>query len=346
MMARKRFPVAMVPVLIVGSVISVAFTAEPLTPQEQGRYADLDGRPLQTFTNVDLADYLALRHKDLAAKGEAPDAAGEVACCANKALGQAFRLGASRFDYAESDCVVAVERALAMALSTDWDSYYKLCERLRYKEGRVDFLERNFMTLTQWVPNNAWLLCDITSELGPVNTFQHVAAPKRFYTRLSFGEREDSDKGRAKAAAKAAKVATVPDRVTTTETYIERGNVPDVLDKLQTGDVALVMRVFKSSTGEPLLDCDHMGVIVRRDDGIVNFTHAAPPCVRQQPLTEFLDRFPSVRGLKFLRPRAGALALVGDMLAQAGSVHVPSPSEEDANVARVRNARLNPSAGR
>jgi hypothetical protein len=330
----------------VGSVLAatatarLAWAAEPLSPEEAARYADLDSRPLQTFTNVDLADYLWLRSADFAARNETPDPADEVGRWATKAIGEPYRLGASRFDYSESDCVVATERAIAMALSTNWDSYYKLCQRLRHKDGRVDFLERNFMTLTQWVPNNAWLLRDITTELGPVTTFPHVAAPKRFYSRLSFGDQEDTEAGRAKAAAKAAKVAAAAERITTTEKYIARADIPGILDKLRTGDVALVMRKFQSSSGEPLIDCDHMGLVVVDDSGLPTMVHCAPPRSRQQPLTVFLKSFTFVEGFKFLRLREDAYAAAAKALGDMNpELRIPAPAELDSRASKAETGR-------
>jgi hypothetical protein len=339
-MSFRGFVIGAELILTIAAAAPVARSVEPLSPEEAARYADLEARPLQTFTNVDLADYLWLRSADFAAKGETPNPADEVGRWATKAIGQPYRLGASRFDYSESDCVVATERAIAMALSADWDSYYRLCERLRHKDGQVDFLERNFMTLTQWVPNNAWLLRDITAELGPVTTFPHLAAPKRFYSRLSFGELEDTEVGRAKAVAKAAKVAAAAERIATAETYIAREDIPGVLNKLRTGDVALVMRKFRSSTGDPLIDCDHMGIVAVREDGAVFFAQGAPPRARKEKLLTFQERFDRVAGFKFLRLVDDAKqAVANEARRVTGSAPIPTPERQDATNGAMRARR-------
>ncbi len=230
-----------------------------------------------------------------------------------------------------------VERTIALSLAASWDAYYRLCERLRHKDGRQDFLERNFFTLVQWVPNNAWLLVDITNELGPVSTFTHVANPKQFYARLAFGE-DDTDKGRAKAAAKAAKVAAVPDRVVTTETYIEAKAIPDVIVKLRTGDIVLAIRRFQPPGGTPWLDCDHMLVVVR-DGTFVDVVQSNFSGVNRKPLTRFLDAAPFVAGLKFLRLRDDASRRAQEELAKLTTLTVPSPDDQDAMARTARALR-------
>ena len=89
-----------------------------------------------------------------------------------------------QFELAESDCVSLVDRSIALALATDWQSYYRLTERLRHKDGTVTYKNRNFFTLGDWLPNNtAWLLHDITPELNGAESFTHVVRPKVFEER-------------------------------------------------------------------------------------------------------------------------------------------------------------------
>ncbi|MGB9625731.1 MAG: N-acetylmuramoyl-L-alanine amidase-like domain-containing protein, partial [Phycisphaerae bacterium] len=293
---------------------------------EQARYADLDARPLQSFTNVDVADYLALRQRYLAARGETPNPADEVAFFAVKAVGQTFRLNALRFDYAESDCVVFVERCLAMGLSTEWASYRKLAERLRYKDGVVQYRNRNFSTLGDWLPNNAWLLEDITPSLPGAEKFTHTIRPKLFrdvpipnskYVRTVFLGHDWKSKD-------------VQERE---EAYIPRKALVDALPLLRSGDVMLVIYGVDRRPG-----CDHMGVVARDEEHGVTLVHAAPPHVRRQLLTQFVDAFPRIDGFKVLRLRGDAGASVSRAVA-AMAAEVPDAVRQDEDVARTRANR-------
>ena len=320
-----------------------ASAAEPLTPTEQARYADLDARELQTFTNVDLADYLALRHKDLAAKGESPDPANEVAHYAVKALGQPYRLYASRFDYAESDCVVFVERCLAMGLSADWTTYRKLCDRLRHREGVVGYATRNFFTLGDWVPSNAFLLKDISRELGscqgPIAVgFTHVLRPKVFRDVPP-----DPVSGVATEFVGADYAS--PNKVARTEFYVPRGRLPNVLPELHTGDVALVIRRWDAPGKAPWFDCDHMGILIRGAGDTVAIAHSAPRCARLERLEAFLAQFSDVSGFKILRLVPQSREVVRYELEQRqANLTAPSATTEDSLVEAVRRARTTPAS--
>jgi len=208
------------------------------TAEQVSRYQALDARELRTFTNVELAEYLALRQQ------VAPpvSAGNEVGRCAVKSVGSPFRLHACRYDLSESDWVTFVERMIAMGCAKDWETYYRILSRLRTRDGSDDFLSRNFFTLADWVPNNTWLLEDITEKLGvSVERFTDVVRRKAFYARLRFGQ-DDTEQGRAKAAALAAKVAAAPELERHEVSYIHRDRLPSVLSNLRTGDVCLVIR--------------------------------------------------------------------------------------------------------
>jgi len=312
---------------VVGWLAAAVQAADPLTPAEQARYADLEARGLQTFTNVDLADYLALRHKDFAARGESPDPGEAIGFFAQKALGQRFRLNAVRFDYAEADCVVFVERAIAMALSPDWPTYYRLCERLRHKDGKVDYRNRNFQTLADWLPNNRWLLTDVTDTLAEdeSESFAFAVRPKVFadapaaagskYTRTVF---------------KGSDWKAPPEIIT--ESYIPKSQVWDVVASLRTGDIVLIL--YKSSGGH--LGCNHMGVVYVDADE-VSMIAGGPPAVRRIPLAGMAG-YRTVAGFKFLRLRPDARALAAAQSAAVTAQPAP-PEQEDKIVAAYRAAR-------
>ncbi len=314
---------------------------ERLSLAEVQRYQDLDSRTIQAMRNTDLGDYLSLRERVVAAEGQRFIAHDEVGRMGRRALGQSFRLNAVQFDLAEGDCVSFVNRTLAVALAKDWDSYYLLTERLRHKDGVVDYKNRNFFTLGDWLPNNAWLLDDITAELGPADnrpaqTFTHVVRPKVFeerpsapgskFTRITFkGSDYES-----------------PNKETRRDSYIPRDLVASILRELQTGNVVLVLR--NSAGGH--LGCDHMGLIIRHEDGRVMMLHSAPPEVREQELMGFLRDYKHVRGFKFLRLREGAKELAAAEVDKIrAKVPRPTAQEVDQRNAVLQSRRLAAEAG-
>ncbi len=78
-----------------------------------------------------------------------------------------------RFD--AFDCTTFVETVTALALSQKAHDFPQWLRRIRYMEGKNQFLSRNHFPCGDWVPNNAaWgLLTDITETLaGPLGTLE------------------------------------------------------------------------------------------------------------------------------------------------------------------------------
>lgn len=306
-----------------------------LNAAEQTRLADLDSRPLQQFTNVDLAEYLDLKARNGRGRATVSHPREVAGVMARRTLGQPFRLNAVQFDPAEGDCVSCVNRQLAMSLAWNWRSYVILTERIRHKDGIVEYRNRNFFTLQDWLPNNtAWLLEDVTGRIGsasdpPAKRFtypvraklfeEHPAAPGSKYVRVTFKGWDRSD----------GKTEVWP------SLYIPAGRMYEVMPDLVEGDVVLVLR----NAPEGHLDCDHMGMIVREGEDVL-LAHSVPPDAVREPLGSFLARCPWVVGLKFLRLRENAKEIAEQEVARlAPQIKVLSPAEQDAKNAKLRASR-------
>jgi len=177
--------------MFLGVSIAVPWTtaaADTLTGEERGRYAQLAARSMSDFSSQDLGDYIRLRKKEQEGDPNGPLPVHEVRHFASRAVGTPYRLHAGRFDLTQADCVTFVERTIALGLARDFCTYQWLCDRLRHRNGSVDVLDRNFFTLADWVPNNSWLLRDITAELGaePVS-FDYVVFRRSFLRNVRYG---------------------------------------------------------------------------------------------------------------------------------------------------------------
>lgn len=176
-MLRNRYGIWVVGVSMVVATVSPGGAAEPGTPEpltaaELQEFQSLDAKAVHELNNEQLADCVQLGSR-LRASSELPPSPADLAGrWATKSLGQAYRGGAWSFDTKEADCVTFTERCIALACARDWPTYYRILQCLRYKDGVVDVLEKNFFPLADWVPNNAWLLDDLTDHLSaPVRTF-------------------------------------------------------------------------------------------------------------------------------------------------------------------------------
>lgn len=290
-----------------------------LTPEEAARYEALQSQSFTTFSNVDLSDYLRLRNKLLADDPGRPAPPDEIGHYVDRSTDLPYRNSALRFDLADADCVTFCERTIALSSAQDWYTYRLLSDRLRHKDGRVEYTNRNFSTLGDWVPNNAWLCRDVTGELGadgnrPAQQYVHIVRPKVFdYSRTPPIFRGSDYKSGIKEVR--------------TDLYIPKDRISDVLSDLRTGDMTFVLR---PSAGKSM-SCEHMGLMVRpADGGPPLLVHCAPPRLFREPLNTFLRRCHWVTGFKFLRLRDDARMLVDAELARLGpSAVVPQPAEQD-----------------
>jgi len=260
--------------------------------------------PLYQFTERDVDQYLrGLHHTE-------PDLRRRVVTIARKNIDQPYELyllGESPFEtidaqpvycLTKSDCVVFAEHTLAMALSDDWPSFLTMLQRIRYRDGAIGVLTRNHYTEADWNRNNAWLVRDVTDELGgsSVVRFKQVVNRAKF-----FKDRYKLD-------------TSIPNE-TIDESFIPYEHVGSVTRLLRDGDVVN----FVSGVGNNYW-VGHVGLVALGPDGHVNLIHSSAPRVREEPIDEYVRRSTAdaaqkdaagkarFRGFKFLRLNDDAMA--------------------------------------
>src|SRR5205085_5000319 len=125
----------------------------------------------------------------------------------------------------KSDCVTFVEHMYAMGLSKDWDEFFPLLQRLRYKDGKVGMVTRNHESVACWNPANAWMFEEVTASLGggQQSVPLHLTwKPAKFFAQFGIGQDEKD--------------------VTVTSVYIPRDHVSAVLADIHTGDIIQIVR--------------------------------------------------------------------------------------------------------
>src|SRR5687768_14072036 len=134
--------------------------------------------PLYEFTEADVDRFLRQLQQD------EPDLRRRIVTLARKNIGQPYELyllGESPFEtidpqpvycLGKSDCVVFAEHTLAMALTDGWPAFLTMLQRIRYDRGAIGVLTRNHYTEADWNGNNAWLVRDVTDEMGGPNVIR------------------------------------------------------------------------------------------------------------------------------------------------------------------------------
>lgn len=191
-----------------------------------------------------------------------------------------------------SDCVVFSEHTYAMALSRNWNEFFKNLQKLRYKNGEVGMTTRNHFTEADWNKNNSWLIEDVTNDIGATTVTQYTERIDRAAFFKNFGVGQD-----------------VPVEVLH-DTYIPASAVESVLPKLQDGDFVNVVR----GRGKGVW-VGHVGMIGHDKNSNVTFIHSTDPKVKEQPIMEYVNTnlkkniakrkkgSPEFQGFKFLRLR-------------------------------------------
>ncbi|HEX8521927.1 MAG TPA: N-acetylmuramoyl-L-alanine amidase-like domain-containing protein [Tepidisphaeraceae bacterium] len=253
----------------------------------------LEKAPLYGFSEIEVDRYIKKLHAD------EPDMTKRLLHLARKNIGQPYEIYLlGEFPYetydpdpmyclSKSDCVTFVEHTYAMALSSDWASFFKTLQRLRYKDGKVGMLTRNHESVADWDPNNAWLFENITNSLGDGKLSVPLTlnwAPSKFFKQFGIGDE-------------------LPD-VHVVDVYIPKANIPSILKQLKEGDVVHIVR---GDSKEQYVG--HFGLVAFGPNGEVNMIHSAEPAVREQGLMDYIEKNPKTLGMKFLRPKSDAQKL-------------------------------------
>jgi Protein of unknown function (DUF1460) len=240
-------------------------------PPQAGDAAPL---PLYRMTPEQVDRYLARM------QAEEPDLRRRIAAIGRRNIGQPYRLNLlgeypfqlhdrlPMFSLESSDCVVFSEQTYAMALSGSWEEFFWMLQRIRYRDGIIGVATRNHYTEQDWNVNNGWLVTDISARLaGPDAATYALTVDRATFLRERHGTR-----------------VAMP--VThSTETYVPRAAVPEVLEQLTDGDFVNVV-----STRDGRYWVSHVGLIVLGTDGTRRFLNSAEPQVREETFEAFMAR--------------------------------------------------------
>ncbi|GEM_PF-420332 len=242
---------------------------------DPARIAELEARPIYTFSEKDLHDWLPYVHE------VEPELSKRVVRIGRKNIGQPYEiylLGEFPFELIDpqplyclpkSDCLVFSEHTYAMSLSRDWPSFFAMLQRIRYKDGRIGFVTRNHWTTADWDPNNAWLVRDITAEVGGDRV-------KPFYQKLDRAHSSLYKKNNIQSNAPVEEIRT---------SYIPFEILPEVQGKLRDGDFVNIIYDWDGN-----FDCAHTGLVAIGADGTAHFLHSSPPAVREEPFADYISR--------------------------------------------------------
>lgn len=197
------------------------------------------------------------------------------------------------------DCVTLVESCLAVARATDdakkpsWDRFSHEVERMRYRGGRRAGYTSRLHYFSEWITDGEkrGLVRNLGEDLGGTNDTR----PLRFMTehRSSYAALAD-DKVFEKIGEMERSLDGNPRWVIPTE------KIPDVVDKIQTGDV------LAFATAIPGIDVTHAAFAYRGPDGVLRVLHAPLSGgvveITRTTLPEYVAKIRRSTGILIARP--------------------------------------------
>ena len=188
-----------------------------------------------------------------------------------------------RFD--AFDCTTFVETALALARCDELDAIRGVLDGIRYTGGRVGFVHRRHLMMSQWIPElveEGWLV-DVTAEVGGHATrYKTIRMTRRRWRRR-----------------RVARSLVLPQEVVPTGTFsLPVLPIADALERRDTIPPGTVVNVVRGNWKRSPDLVTHQGLVLRSPvDGSLVVRHASPVFRRvvDEPLVRLLTRY--------LRPR-------------------------------------------
>jgi len=293
------------------AVIAVGFALTQL-PDPPAPPQDLSATPLYQLSETQLDQHLRF----LAASE--PDPVRRLARLAEQAIGQPHEpavLGEGPYDPADARPMYAIDRAdntsfveqtLAMAVASDFESFFLVLQALRYKGGRVSTATRNHNLLADWPGNAQFLLDDLTESLagGMAWVPVHQIVQRKAFLQQRFHLAAD-----------------VPDEKFT-GTCIPRVYLYKVLPELRAGDVVLVI------TGNDRQQfCQEIGLMLHEPadaEKPLRLLESLAPAAAKTVFRDTVIARKDILGFKFLRLRGDAVTAAAAQAERMRTLITPS----------------------
>ncbi|MBM1105363.1 DUF1460 domain-containing protein [Aurantibacter crassamenti] len=196
------------------------------------------------------------------------------------------------------DCTTFVENVLAFGLllkegKSNFNSFTKLLETIRYKNGTLDGYGSRLHYFSEWIENNQakGLVKNITNEIGGTELKKDInfmGTHRELYPFL----KDDSNFEKI--------LATEKELAKRTFCYVPQDQIAANEHLIQTGDI---IALATSING---LDVTHTGIATREKDGRIHLLHASTGSmeveVSKLPLAEYLKGIKKNIGILVARP--------------------------------------------
>lgn len=149
-------------------------------------------------------------------------------------------------NFQETNCMVYCEHVLALSISDSWDNFFNNLQQIRYKDGLIGMKTRNHYTIADWLPENNWILDNVSAKVGG----EYTASMTRTISHENFFKRKGMDDLRYIKL----------DRSITVE-YVPMKHLDKVKSKIHDGDIVAMLYANKQNVFSA-----HMLMLVKKDE--------------------------------------------------------------------------------
>ena len=184
-------------------------------------------------------------------------------------------------NFKETNCMALCEHVLALAISDNWDNFFNNLQQIRYRDGLIGMKTRNHYTMADWLPQNTWLLDDVSAEVGGkfTETLTRTISHKQFFAGKGISDT----------------TYILPDRTLTID-YIPLSDFKNVIDKIKVGDILTLLYARLDN-----IFSAHMVMIVDNGNGkIIRESSNSKMTTFDTPIEEWIDQKTNFKSGRYL----------------------------------------------
>jgi len=152
-------------------------------------------------------------------------------------------------NFDSTNCMAYCEHVLALSISDSWDNFFDNLQQIRYKDGLIGMRTRNHYTMADWLPQNSWLLSDVTRKVGGERTIKvtRTISHEKFFKKKGITDLRH----------------VLPDRTITID-VIPKEALLKIRDNLKQGDIGALIFAKKDN-----IFSAHMWMVMHTAAGLV-----------------------------------------------------------------------------
>jgi len=190
-------------------------------------------------------------------------------------------------DLTRVDCMTFCEQILALSITDSYDDFIRTLQKIRYAGNVVDIKERNHFVIADWLPNNSWLVEDVTQMIGGDQCLLMTKTIHRQEFLATLG---------------CLDTAGVASSLTLSQHYIPKNSISSSTDKFKNGDIICL------ATHKKGLFVTHMGFLIISENDELFYRNASRfgrKVIDEsfEHLIERMNKHKSIAGLIIFRVR-------------------------------------------